>query len=35
MQRDLIRAKDQVDGELMRFKSIHGYIADALDSEDR
>jgi class 3 adenylate cyclase len=36
MQRDLIRAKDQVDGELMRFKSIQVYIAKALDaaSED-
>lgn len=35
MQRDLIRAMDQVDGELMRFRSIQGYISDALDSEDR
>lgn len=34
MQRDLIHAKDQVDGELMRFKSIQGYISGALDSED-
>jgi class 3 adenylate cyclase len=36
MQRDLIRAKDQVDGELMRFKAIQAFIAKALDasSED-
>ncbi len=33
MQQDLIRAKDQVDGELMRFKAIQAYIAKALDAE--
>ncbi len=33
MQQDLIRAKDQVDGELMRFKAIQSYIAKALDAE--
>jgi len=33
MQRDLIRAKDQVDGELMRFKAIQAFIAKALDAE--
>ncbi|MDA0241269.1 MAG: adenylate/guanylate cyclase domain-containing protein, partial [Proteobacteria bacterium] len=33
MQRDLIRAKDQVDDELMRFKSIQEYIAKSLDAE--
>lgn len=36
MQRDLIKAKDQVDDELMRFKSIQSYIgkALALESDD-
>ncbi|MBT6292518.1 MAG: hypothetical protein HOI98_19545, partial [Rhodospirillaceae bacterium] len=33
MQRDLIHAKDRVDDELMRFKSIQGYISGALDVE--
>jgi hypothetical protein len=33
MQRDLIGAKDQVDDELMRFKSIQGSISGALDVE--
>ena len=33
MQRDLIRAKDQVDDELMRFKSFQEYIAKTLDAE--
>ncbi len=33
MQRDLIRAKDQVDDELMRFKAIQAYIAKALEAE--
>lgn len=33
MQRDLIRAKDQVDDELMRFKSIQEYIARSLNAE--
>lgn len=32
MQRDLFRAKDQVDGELMRFKAIQTFIAKALDA---
>lgn len=33
MQRDLIGAKDQVDGELMRFRAIQTYIAKALDAD--
>ncbi len=33
MQRDLTNAKDQIDDELMRFKSIQSYIAKALDTE--
>ncbi len=33
MQRDLIRAKDRIDDELMRFKAIQTYIAKALDAE--
>ncbi len=31
IQRDLSRTKDQVDRELMRFKAIQSYIANALD----
>ncbi|WP_420404343.1 adenylate/guanylate cyclase domain-containing protein [Nisaea sp.] len=34
LQRDLIRAKDQVDDELMRFKSIQEYTAKTLDVEN-
>ena len=34
MQQDLIHAKGQVDGELMRFKAIQAYIAKALDTDD-
>lgn len=34
MRQDLIRAKDQVDAELMRFKAIQAYIANALDAAD-
>lgn len=30
MQRDLIQARDQIDAELMRFKAIQSFIADAL-----
>ena len=33
MQRDLIKAKDRTDEELMRFKAIQTYIAGALDQE--
>ncbi len=34
MQQNLIRAKDQVDAELMRFKAIQSYIVNALEAED-
>ena len=34
MQQELIHAKDQVDGELMRFKAIQAFIAKALDADD-
>lgn len=34
LQRDLNHAKDQVDKELMRFRSIQRYILAALESED-
>ncbi|MEQ8332626.1 adenylate/guanylate cyclase domain-containing protein [Nisaea sp.] len=34
LQRDLIRAKNQVDDELMRFKSIQEYTARTLDVDD-
>ncbi|NQV55912.1 MAG: adenylate/guanylate cyclase domain-containing protein [Rhodospirillales bacterium] len=33
LQRDLIRAKDQIDDELMRFEAIQAYIAAALGAE--
>ena len=34
MQQDLIHAKGQVDGELMRFKAIQAFIAKALEADD-
>ncbi len=34
MQQDLIHAKGQVDGELMRFKAIQAYIAKAFETDD-
>ncbi|MBC8240835.1 MAG: hypothetical protein H8E30_10220, partial [Alphaproteobacteria bacterium] len=33
MQQDLIHAKGQVDGELMRFKAIQAFIAKALEAD--